>query len=795
MPKKRSAPSRREKGYGILGPTGRGPVNAEALARAIDYYSNQQARLGWGTPSLAEGGNYWNLTRFSYNYYELIAMYRNQPLCRRIVDIPAEDLMRVWPKCVTETPPEDLDKVDRAIRRTATRAQILTTMKWARLFGGSGALIVIEGQEGELDQPLDLEKMGVGSYKGLAPFDMWAGISPATDVCTDPARPLDFNKPEAYNVRAPGGESFTVHASRILRFTGLDVPTPEREAQMYWGISVLEPAYEVLRMWDSVLYSVMNLTYRANILAYKDDELAQWLSGVGGTAAAAQRYEQRMSRINQLMSNQSMLIVGKEGGLEQTQYSFAGLESVFQAFQLNVCSATGIPMTRLWGRTLTGIGQTGEGDEKIYEEKIATEAEHNLRPALEKLLPVIMTSELGEVPDDLDLSFPSIRVMDDKDRTEMARAVMDTVAVAVNTGIISLRTAAKELKEASGKTDVFSNITDEEIASLPDTPQSEGELGEGMGFGETGGGVPSLAPSSGPQHVLREEGEARERERGASSQDAAEPLPAGARPGASVVVHGKRLTVRSVAPGTTDLFGRPTVQVRFTTGEVVPYYVEEGKEKAEDTQPKPPREGGTYDKVYKGVGLRKVILPDGRKQVRLYDKDGDVMDAVATYADARWMIDGGNRNKATDADGAARDVVDFHGLRCVVETPKGYGRHGKDDQGRPWRQTMTVDYGYIDGHVGADGDSLDMYLGPDSSTEWVYCVDQAVLGDRKRFDETKCMLGFSSQADALRAYDANHYAARRVFLDFTPMRVDDFKRWLKDRDPRRPCSPDLAVRR
>ena len=39
------------------------------------------------------------------------------------------------------------EQLDRTLARTGTKKAILTTLKWARLFGGAGALIVIDGQE------------------------------------------------------------------------------------------------------------------------------------------------------------------------------------------------------------------------------------------------------------------------------------------------------------------------------------------------------------------------------------------------------------------------------------------------------------------------------------------------------------------------------------------------------------------------------------------------------------------------------------------------------------------------
>ncbi len=488
-PRKRTKATLAEKSLGVHG-------TVRGTSHALDYFTNAAARTGFGTPNLAEGAGY-ELVRFSYNYWELITLYRNHWISRRIVDMPAQDMVRAWPSLGGDTEPTDLTKLDKALRKTNSKSKLLTAIKWSRLFGGAGCLMVIDGQENELDQPIDLDKLELGSFKGLIPFDRWAGISPSGEICTDIKRPLDFNKPERYTVRGSGGESFEVHSSRVLTFNGPEVPTPEREAQSWWGISSLEPVYEEIRKRDNMSWNILSLTFRASILGMKFPDLAQLLSGVGSSQKASQAFAERMSEVNHLLSNQSLVPLPKDGGIESTGYSFSGLSEVYQQFQLDISGAAQIPVSRLWGRTITGLGQSNDADERIYEERIASDQDEQLRPQLEKLYPVLCVSELGEVPDDLELRFPSVRVLDEKEKSELGKAATDTVIVALNSGIISQRTAAKELKQASDLTGVFTNITDEDIEALSDKPQSEGELGEGL-FG-------GLEPSSGPAKVIKEE--------------------------------------------------------------------------------------------------------------------------------------------------------------------------------------------------------------------------------------------------------------------------------------------------
>lgn len=429
----------------------------------LDYFSNAAARTGWGTPSLTESTEY-DLVRLSYNYPLIYTLYRNHWICRRIVDVPAQDMVRAWPRLTSEIDPKDLGRIDRAIRDTQTKSQMLLALKWARLFGGAGALIVIEGQENILDEPLNLESIEIGAFKGVIPFDRWSGIQPKRNVSTDFRKPREFNLPEAYRVQSPtGGEGFDVHASRILRLSGPMVPAPEYQAQNFWGISVLEPCFEEIRKRDNIEWNAVSLTFRAQLIGMKFPDLAEALSGAGMSLKALQQFQGRMQAVNELMSNQSLMMLPKDGEMSSINYSFTGLAELIQQEQLNIAGASQIPISRLYGRTLTGLGNSNDPDEQIYADFIALEQSDQLEPQLDTLYRVICMSTLGEIPEDLDLKFPSIRVPTEKEKTELSKNTADSVVSVFGAGIINKPQALRELKQSSDVTGIFTNITDAEI--------------------------------------------------------------------------------------------------------------------------------------------------------------------------------------------------------------------------------------------------------------------------------------------------------------------------------------------
>src|ERR1017187_1347795 len=473
----------------MMGLTPDGFAAASSVGRGYDAFTNQPARLGFGTPNLMEGADY-ILQRLTFDYWLLITLYENHWIVRRIVDTPAQDMIRAWPEINCDEDPKDLDRISKTIRKTATKTNLLRTIQWARLFGGAGALIMIDGHENRLEEPLKLDEIELHAYRGLIPFERWTGVHPTMDVCTDITRPTDFNLPEFYEVSSRE-RSFKVHASRILRFTGPQVPTPEREAYSMWGISVMAPVYEELKKRDNLSNNLVSLSFRAQILGMVMPDLAQMLSGANMTGSAAQQFWGRMESFNQMLSNQSIALLPKDGSMTSTNWSASGFAELYGQFQMDIAGAAEIPVTRLFGRTITGLGQANDADERIYEERIAMEQEHGLRPQLDKLFPVIFMSVLGEVPDDLELDFPSVRVLTDEEKSNLAKDCVANVTALANGDLLTKPQALKELKQLSDKTGFGTNVTDEDIAAAEEAEK----LGLG-GFGETQGmgGMPPSGP-------------------------------------------------------------------------------------------------------------------------------------------------------------------------------------------------------------------------------------------------------------------------------------------------------------
>lgn len=94
------------------------------------------------------------------------------------------------------------------------------------------------------------------------------------------------------------------------------------------------------------------------------------------------------------------------------------------------------------------------------------------------------------VQDDLDFEFDPVSEPSDQERADLAKCGTDNIVTAYNAGLISQRTALREMKQQSSRTGTWTNITDEEIMNASDEIEPQGEMGgfPGMDGEEDGAG-------------------------------------------------------------------------------------------------------------------------------------------------------------------------------------------------------------------------------------------------------------------------------------------------------------------
>jgi SPP1 gp7 family putative phage head morphogenesis protein len=131
--------------------------------------------------------------------------------------------------------------------------------------------------------------------------------------------------------------------------------------------------------------------------------------------------------------------------------------------------------------------------------------------------------------------------------------------------------------------------------------------------------------------------------------------------------------------------------------------------------------------------------------------------------------------RADDADRTLQRI----GLTIRIENQAGSVREWTDSDGTPGSTRMLYNYGEIVGFEGADGEDVDVYIGPVEEPQAVHVVHQrSKRSSFATYDEDKVMLGWDS-ADAARAAYIAQYDDPRFFGGMSSFTVEDFKRRLR----------------
>lgn len=444
----------------------------------MDAFQNQMARLGFGQPNLNEGADY-PLTRMSQNYNLFTSLYRSSWIVRKIVDVFPSDMVKNWIKFNSSLDPEKISKINSVIRKTKTKEKIKEGLRWARLYGGAAGLILIDGDE-DLSEPLDYDAIMLDDYKGLLIFDRWNGIYPDIEL-EDDISDEEYGYPKYYSISLSEANNnlmlsynkqdlVKVHHSRIVRFNGRDLPLWERQAEMFWGESEIEIVFEELKKRDNTSANIASLIFLANIRVLKMNDLGQLLGA--STQKAQENLYKVLQAQNQLMSNMGIYVMDKDDDFGSEQYSFGGLNDIYESFMLDIAGACEMPVTKLFGREPTGFNSTGESDLTQYYDTLEEKQETYLQPIIDKLLPIIFMSTLGAIPEDLDWEFNPCMNANSKDLADLAQSMASPIFEAFNAGLITKEIALKELKQQNEKTGMWSNITDEDIKNAKNEDNS-----------------------------------------------------------------------------------------------------------------------------------------------------------------------------------------------------------------------------------------------------------------------------------------------------------------------------------
>lgn len=284
--------------------------------------------------------------------YDLAEKYQYNGLFSKIIDRPAEEAL----KHGMEYNVSDADLrefLDDALDRLDWEEKAVTAIRWARLFGGS-IIVMLLDDGGGLEEPVNWQD--VRSVEELRVYER-AIVQPDPDT-------YRTGKAEYFDVSSTYGGTFRVHRSRCLVFKNGSLPEYGAAQQYYyWGLP------EYIRIHKDLSRALKTHTNAANMIeksvqpVYKQKNLQSTLAAEGGDTAVLKR----LNVIDQARGMLNSIAVDMDGeDYDFKTFQMTGTKEILESTCNLLSAVTCIPQTILFGRSPAGENATGESDLENY---------------------------------------------------------------------------------------------------------------------------------------------------------------------------------------------------------------------------------------------------------------------------------------------------------------------------------------------------------------------------------------------------------------------------------------------
>lgn len=169
-----------------------------------------------------------------------------------------------------------------------------------------------------------------------------------------------------------------------------------------------------------------------------------------------------------------------------------------------------------------------------------------------------------------------------------------------------------------------------------------------------------------------------------------------------------------------------------------------------------------------GLHIHTLELPDGTKLESLLPED------LAKVAAGKLGELTDLARRTMTMIGGAPFASECCGIPLLIDRPKGFIQRGTAPDGTTFERQYKVDYGFIEGTAGGDGEGLDVFVGEEDAAPVAFFIVQQKDGGG--FDEFKLMLGFPDAESAKAAYFA--HVPRKYFASLSEVNVEALKALL-----------------
>ena len=429
-------------------------VNAPQSNMRNDYWGNLISRLGASNSRV--NSTCYNPS-FRLDRQQLTDIYLSDGIGRRVVNILIDDAMRAFIHAEGELIDE--------LARIKSKQKIIDSATWARLYGGSVLVAFVDDGQ-DIDRPINYKT--IKKVVSLKSYDRWQITWDISDLSIN-YYDEHFGEPDIYTINPINGIPFRVHKSRLHVFNGERVPNRERVANNYWDQSVLQAVYESLRNYGSTM----------NASAEIVQDFVQTILGINGLTEMLRQGEDDLitARANVIDLTRSVantiFLDSEHETYEKKASSVAGLPELWDRFSEAISATTGIPLTKLLGRSPAGLNSTGKNDADNWDNIVEAYRTDEIEPCIKWIIKMLEAQTMWEAsnrPQSYEWQFPSLKVANEHELAQNRLLAAQTDQIYMDRGAVDPAFIFKKRYANGGyDTDIFieesefNNIVTEDV--------------------------------------------------------------------------------------------------------------------------------------------------------------------------------------------------------------------------------------------------------------------------------------------------------------------------------------------
>jgi len=397
---------------------------------------------------------------------ELEIQYRDNHYAARVIDLLPNDSVRRGFVTTTTESDDGASPFEDDFKRLGLINALNQCDKWARLYGGAAVILGIDdGQEESM--PVNMARVrGIDWLYVVDRYSLTHG-----PLEGDPAAPWGFGRPSSYTVNLNDSGAFLggseqlsngtkIHASRMIRMYGVDLPPSLRSEEDYWGDSILQRVNQSMANLNMVERAIGNIVHVFNQPIFKKSGLGKIVKSNDGKKQLAEIF----SAMNLAQSMLGMMIVDKDEDFERRSTNVSGLDAMYDRIAQSFGAAFGGPLTLVYGTSPSGFGTDDAAGNRNWQNNVrANQAEKYVPAILYVATLLIQANNMAGAPT------TEPRPLEEPTEEQVAqtlKTVSEAAAILIDRGVLRPSEARTSIK--TGYAHVIQITEDEVVGFDPD---------------------------------------------------------------------------------------------------------------------------------------------------------------------------------------------------------------------------------------------------------------------------------------------------------------------------------------